>query len=98
MRVLLNTSKSRKPAVAKERTMGRLYLKKKAVFGTDREGIAAGIPGSGLICLSVLPEQMGVPLEAIGLVMGIDALVGMFRCMSNCLGTKYIKNSPVQPR
>ena len=47
---------------------------------------APGIPGSGLICLSVLLSQIGVPTEAIGLVMGIDALVGMFRCMSNCTG------------
>ena len=47
---------------------------------------APGIPGSGLICLSVLLSQMGVPTEAIGLVMGIDALVGMFRCMNNCTG------------
>ncbi len=47
---------------------------------------APGIPGSGLICLSVLLAQMGVPTEAIGLVMGIDSLVGMFRCMSNCTG------------
>jgi Na+/H+-dicarboxylate symporter len=47
---------------------------------------APGIPGSGLICLSVLLTQIGVPTEAIGLVMGIDALVGMFRCMSNCAG------------
>ena len=47
---------------------------------------APGIPGSGLICLSVLLAQMGVPTEAIGLIMGIDSLVGMFRCMSNCTG------------
>ncbi len=47
---------------------------------------APGIPGSGLICLSVLLTQMNVPVEAIGLVMGIDSLCGMFRCMSNCLG------------
>ncbi len=47
---------------------------------------APGIPGSGLICLSVLLTQLGVPAEAIGLVMGIDSLVGMFRCMSNCTG------------
>ena len=47
---------------------------------------APGIPGSGLICLSVLLAQLGVPAEAIGLVMGIDSLVGMFRCMSNCTG------------
>ena len=47
---------------------------------------APGIPGSGLICLSVLLTQLGVPTEAIGLIMGIDSLVGMFRCMSNCTG------------
>ncbi len=47
---------------------------------------APGIPGAGLICLSVLLTQMNVPVEAIGLVMGIDSLCGMFRCMSNCLG------------
>ena len=47
---------------------------------------APGIPGSGLICLSVLLTQINVPAEAVGLVMGIDALVGMFRCASNCTG------------
>lgn len=47
---------------------------------------APGIPGSGLICLSVLLTQIGVPVEALGLVMGIDSFIGMFRCMSNCLG------------
>ncbi len=47
---------------------------------------APGIPGSGLICLSVLLTQLGVPVEAVGLIMGIDSLCGMFRCMSNCLG------------
>ena len=47
---------------------------------------APGIPGAGLICLSVLLTQMNVPVEAIGLVMGIDSLIGMFRTMSNCLG------------
>ena len=47
---------------------------------------APGIPGAGLICLSVLLTQIGVPVEAVGLIMGIDSLCGMFRCMSNCLG------------
>ena len=47
---------------------------------------APGIPGSGLICLSVLLAQMNVPVEAVGLVMGIDALVGMFRTVGNCAG------------
>ena len=47
---------------------------------------APGVPGSGMICLSVLLTQLGVPVEAVGLVMGIDPLIGMMRCMSNCLG------------
>ena len=47
---------------------------------------APGIPGSGLICLSTLLTQVGVPIEAVGLVMGIDSFVGMFRCMSNSAG------------
>ena len=47
---------------------------------------APGVQGSGLICLSVLLTQLNVPVEALGLVMGIDAFMGMFRTMSNCLG------------
>ena len=47
---------------------------------------APGIPGSGLVCLSVLLAQLNVPIEAVALVMGIDPLIGMMRCMSNCLG------------
>lgn len=47
---------------------------------------APGIPGAGLICLSVLLAQINVPLEAVGLVMGIDALCAMFRAMSNSYG------------
>jgi len=47
---------------------------------------APGVPGSGMICLSVLLTQLGVPVEAVGLVMGIDPLIGMLRTMSNCLG------------
>ena len=33
---------------------------------------------------------MNVPVEAIGLVMGIDPLIGMFLCMSNCLGDAVV--------
>jgi Na+/H+-dicarboxylate symporter len=47
---------------------------------------APGIPGSGLICLSVLLTQLGVPAEALSLVMGIDSLLGMFRVAVNSTG------------
>ncbi|MBE6014177.1 MAG: cation:dicarboxylase symporter family transporter [Lachnospiraceae bacterium] len=45
-----------------------------------------GIPGAGIVTLSVLLAAIGVPIEAVSIVMGIDALVGMSSTMSNCLG------------
>lgn len=45
-----------------------------------------GVSGAGLVCLSVLLTQLNVPVEAVGLIMGIDPLLGMLRTMSNCLG------------
>jgi len=47
---------------------------------------APGIPGAGIICLSVLIVQLGVPVDAMGLVMGIAPLVGMFLTTTNCAG------------
>jgi Na+/H+-dicarboxylate symporter len=47
---------------------------------------APGIPGSGLICLSVLLTQLGIPAEALSLVMGIDSILGMFRVVVNSTG------------
>ncbi len=47
---------------------------------------APGIPGSALVCLSVLLVQIGVPVEAVSLVMGIDPIFSMFRAMSNSTG------------
>ena len=47
---------------------------------------APGIPGSGLVCLSVLLVQLGVPAEALSLIMGIDSLLGMFRVAVNSTG------------
>lgn len=47
---------------------------------------APGVPGAGLVCLSVLLTQLQVPLAGIGLVMGLDSLLGMLRAMSNSLG------------
>lgn len=47
---------------------------------------APGVPGAGLVCLSVLLTQLNVPIAGIGLVMGLDSLLGMMRAMSNSLG------------
>ena len=46
----------------------------------------AGVPGEGVIMLGMVLVQVGLPLEGIGLVMGIDRFVDMFRTMINITG------------
>ena len=45
-----------------------------------------GVPGAALVCLSVLLNQIGVPIEAIGIIMGVDSMFDMFRTVSNTTG------------
>ena len=47
---------------------------------------APGVPGSSLVCLGVILNSVGVPIEALGLVMGVDSLIDMFRTVSNTTG------------
>lgn len=46
----------------------------------------AGIPGSGLVMMSVLFSAMGIPLEGIALVAGVDRLREMMSTVTNVLG------------
>ena len=46
----------------------------------------AGVPGVGVVMLGMVLAQVGLPLEGIGLVMGIDRFVDMFRTMINITG------------
>ena len=47
---------------------------------------APGVPGSALVCIGVILNIMGVPVEAIGLIIGITPILDMFDTMSNCTG------------
>ena len=47
---------------------------------------APGVPGAALVCLSILLPQVGVPSEAISLVMGMYSLVGMILVCTNVTG------------
>ncbi len=40
---------------------------------------APTIPGSGLICISLLCSYLGVPAEAVGIVMSVDAILHILR-------------------
>ncbi len=47
---------------------------------------AAGIPGTGIVMLSVVLNAMGLPLEGIALVAGVDRLREMVSAVVNVLG------------
>jgi Na+/H+-dicarboxylate symporter len=47
---------------------------------------AAGIPGTGLIMLTLVLSVMGLPLEGIALVAGVDRLREMLSSVVNVLG------------
>lgn len=46
----------------------------------------AGVPGAGLIMLSMVLSSAGLPIEGIGLVAGIDAVLDMARTCINVTG------------
>ena len=47
---------------------------------------APSMPGSTIICLSVLLAQLKLPVEAISLIIAVDPIVSMFRTVLNCTG------------
>jgi Na+/H+-dicarboxylate symporter len=46
----------------------------------------AGVPGAGLIMLSIVMSQVGLPLEAIAVIAGIDRILDMARTSVNVAG------------
>ncbi|MBZ5489080.1 dicarboxylate/amino acid:cation symporter [Halomonas aquamarina] len=46
----------------------------------------AGVPGAGLIMLSIVMAQIGLPLEAIAVIAGIDRILDMARTSVNVAG------------
>lgn len=46
----------------------------------------AGVPGVGLIMLAMVFKQVGLPVEGIGLIVGVDRLLDMVRTSVNITG------------
>lgn len=46
----------------------------------------AGVPGVGLIMLAMVFSQVGLPIEGIALIMGVDRLLDMIRTAVNVTG------------
>ena len=56
------------------------------VTGTLASIGTAGVPGAGLVMLSIVMAQIGLPREAIAVIAGIDRLLDMARTSVNVAG------------
>lgn len=50
----------------------------------------AGVPGVGLIMLAMVLEQVGLPVEGIALIIGVDRLLDMTRTAVNVTGDSMV--------
>ena len=50
----------------------------------------AGVPGVGLVMLAMVLQQVGLPLEGIALIMGVDRLLDMIRTAVNITGDSVV--------
>ena len=46
----------------------------------------AGVPGSGMIMLAMVLQSVGLPVEGIALVAGVDRVLDMMRTVVNITG------------
>ena len=47
---------------------------------------AAGVPGAGMLTLAMVLAAVGVPVQGVALVIGVDRLLDMFRTATNVIG------------
>ena len=50
----------------------------------------AGVPGVGLVTLAMVLNQVGLPLEGIALIVGVDRLLDMIRTAVNITGDAMV--------
>ena len=50
----------------------------------------AGVPGVGLIMLAMVLQQVGLPVEGIALIIGVDRLLDMTRTAVNVCGDAMV--------
>jgi Na+/H+-dicarboxylate symporter len=47
---------------------------------------AAGVPGAGMLTLAMVLAAVGVPVEGVALIIGVDRILDMFRTTTNVIG------------
>ena len=47
---------------------------------------APGVPGCAFICLGIVLKTLGIPLEALSLIIAINPILDMFDTMNNTTG------------
>src|SRR5690606_21808829 len=50
----------------------------------------AGVPGVGLVMLAMVFNQVGLPIEGISLIVGVDRLLDMTRTAVNVTGDSVV--------
>ena len=50
----------------------------------------AGVPGVGIIMLGMVLNQVGLPIEGIALIMGVDRFLDMIRTTVNITGDSMV--------
>jgi Na+/H+-dicarboxylate symporter len=50
----------------------------------------AGVPGVGLVMLTMVLGQVGVPIEGIAIILGVDRLMDMMRTVVNVSGDAVV--------
>ena len=56
----------------------------------------AAVPGVGLVMLTLVFNQVGLPVEGIGLILGVDRLLDMFRTAVNVTGDAAVSSIVAQ--
>ena len=51
---------------------------------------AAGVPGVGIITLAMVLDTLGIPLEGIALILGVDRFLDMARTTINITGDSAV--------
>ena len=74
----------------------RTFLRNKGLTEAEiaeaerRAGVPAGVPGVGLVMLTMVLTQVGLPIEGIAIIPGVDRLMDMIRTAVNITGDAVV--------